>query len=308
MTLSSTPSRDAQWPPLPLDVWHETYETLHLWTQIVGKLRLESSPPVNHWWHVTLYLTSRGLTTLTIPQGARSFQVDFDFIDHRLVIAASDGAPQHIALEPKSVAAFYGEVMDALKTLDLDVPIDRRPSEIPDPIPFDQDEQHASYDPDAANRCWRVMLQTDRVFKEFRSHFRGKSSPAHFFWGGFDLAVTRFSGRPAPRHPGGIPNLPDRVVQEAYSDEVSSAGWWPGGGPVDEPIFYSYMYPEPLGFPTASVQPATAYYHPTLREFILPYESVRTAADPDAMLLAFLQSTYEAGANLADWNRSTLER
>jgi hypothetical protein len=298
----------APWPPLPLAAWQDTCATLHLWTQIAGKVRHTLSPQIAHCWSDTLYVTARGLTTSPIPFGTRVFEIDFDFIDHRLIVRTSEGAVETFELVPQSVAAFYRRLWEVLERLGLDVKIHTTPNEVADPIPFDRDERHASYDADAANRFWRVLLQADRVFKIFRARFLGKCSPVHFFWGAPDLAVTRFSGRVAPVHPGGIPNLPDRVTRDAYSHEVSSAGFWPGGGAVAEPAFYSYAYPAPVGFAEAHVEPAAAFYSKDLGEFILPYEAVRTAASPDALLLAFLQFTYEAAANLAGWDRQALER
>lgn len=296
------------WPSLPLEAWAETYATLHLWTQIVGKVRLAQSPWVNHSWHVALYVTARGLTTTPIVHGVRTFQIDFDFIAHRLILQTSDGGIGGFALEPQSVAAFYARLMEEMKKLDLHVDIYRQPNEVADPIPFDQDETHRAYDPESAHRFWRILVQADRVFKEFRARFIGKCSPVHFFWGAPDLAVTRFSGRPAPEHPGGVPNLPDWVAREAYSHEVSSCGFWPGGGPIPYAAFYSYGYPEPAGFPEAPVRPEAAFYSTDLREFILPYDAVRQSESPDQTLLDFLQSTYEAAANLAQWDRGSLER
>jgi hypothetical protein len=296
------------WPSLPLDAWAETYATLHLWTQIVGKVRLSQTPWVNHSWHVTLYVTSTGLTTSPIPYGARTFQIDFDLVRHRLVIRSSDGGQGEFALEPQSVATFYSRVIALLRTLDVQVAICRKPNEVTDPVLFHLDEVHRAYDPEYAQRFWRILVQADRVLKDFRARFVGKCSPVHFFWGAPDLAVTRFSGRRAPEHPGGIPNLPDRVTREAYSHEVSSCGFWPGGGPVPYPAFYSYAYPEPAGFSVAAVSPADAYYSPDLREFILPYDAVRTSASPDAALIDFLQATYDAAADLGGWDRASLER
>jgi len=295
------------WPELPYAAWRDSSETLHLWTQIVGKIRLARTPWLNHSWHVALYVTATGLTTTPIPDGTRSFQIDFDFIDQSLRISASDGQQRRLPLIAQPVAAFYAAVMAALAELGIDVRIDDKPNELPDPIRFGDDDVHASYDPDAAHRFWQVLRQTDRVFAKFRTGFLGKSSPVHFFWGSFDLAVTRFSGRPAPRHPGGVPNLPDAVAQEAYSHEVSSAGFWPGGGAIDYPAFYSYAYPAPEGFATARVRPDAAFFSEALGEFILPYDAVRTAADPDGALLDFLQSTYEAAAEAAKWDRAALE-
>lgn len=296
------------WPSLPLEAWAETYATLHLWTQIVGKVRLAQSPWVNHGWHVSLYVTARGLTTSPIPHGTRSFQVDFDFVAHQLILRSSDGGTGGFALEPQSVAAFYKRFMAEMERLALRVDIYRRPNEVADPIPFDQDETHRVYDAEYANRFWRVLVQADRVFKEFRARFNGKCSPVHYFWGAPDLAVTRFSGRRAPEHPGGIPNLPDWVTRDAYSHEVSSCGFWPGGGSVAYAAFYSYAYPEPAGFSTAPVKPSTAFYSADFREFILPYDAVRQSESPDSTLLDFLQSTYEAAADLAQWDRNSLER
>ncbi len=307
MSGPASATRDV-WPSLPLEAWVDTCATLHLWTQIVGKVRLAQSPWVNHSWHVTLYVTARGLTTSPIPHGARTFQIDFDFIAHRLLVQASDGGGRSFALEPQSVAAFYKRLMAELTALGLPVNIDRRPNEIADAIPFDEDEIHNSYAPEYANRFWRVLVQADRVFKQFRSRFIGKCSPVHFFWGAPDLAVTRFSGRVAPEHPGGIPNLPDWVAREAYSHEVSSCGFWPGGGPVPYAAFYSYAYPEPQGFPAAPVRPAEAFYSAEMREFLLPYDAVRESKSPDDALLDFLQCTYEAAADLARWDRAALER
>ncbi len=296
------------WPTLPLDEWKDTCATLHMWTQIVGKIRLSQTPWVNHSWHVTLYVTSRGLTTSPVPYGLKTFQIDFDFVDHKLVIETSDGNVRLIDLRPRTVADFYAEVMSALKSVGIDVAIHTTPNEIPDPIPFEEDTTHASYDADYANRFWRVLVQSDRVFKEFRAHFIGKCSPVHFFWGSFDLAVTRFSGRTAPPHPGGVPHMPDVVAREAYSHEVSSCGFWPGGGAIDYPAYYAYAYPAPEGFKDYKIKPKGAFYSSDLGEFLLPYDEVRNAKDPDAALLGFLQSTYEAAADLAKWDRAALER
>jgi len=298
----------AAWPPLPLADWRPTYETLHLWAQIVGKTRLALAPMQNHWWQVALYLTSRGLGGTPLPHGEGTVDLDFDFIDHRLVVRRSDGATRTMALRPIAVADFYAEYRALLGGLGIDARIRPYPAEIPDAIPFHEDRVHASYDGDAAQRCWRALVQADRVLRAFRGRFLGKCSPVHFWWGGFDLSCTRFSGRPAPPHPGGIPNLPDWITREAYSHECISAGWWPGGGALDEAAFYAYAYPEPAGLPQAAVRPAAASYHPVLREFILPYDAVRTADDPDAVLGEFLQSTYEAAAELAGWDRGALER
>ena len=305
--MSSAPDRDATWPSLPLEAWSDTCATLHMWLQIVGKIRLVQSPWTNHSWHVTLYVGPRGLTTSAIPYDQRSFEIVFDFIAHELVVETSDGAAARIPLEPQSVATFYRRVMDEMGRLGLRVPIHKRPNEVAEAIPFDQDEVHKAYDRDYANRFWRILVQSDRMLKRFRARFIGKCSPVHFFWGGPDLAVTRFSGRPAPPHPGGIPNLPDWVAREAYSHEVSSCGFWAGGGPVAYPAFYAYAYPEPNGFAAASVAPKGAFYSKDLREFILPYDVVRTADSPDDTLQAFLQTTYEAAAHLAKWDRAALE-
>lgn len=295
------------WPDLPYDAWKESCATLHLWTQIVGKIRLAQTPWLNHSWHVPLYVTARGLTTSPIPHGDRAFEIAFDFVDHVLAIATSDGAGRQVALKPQTVADFHAAVMAALDELGLAVRIDQRPNEIPDAIPFGRDRTHASYDAEYAHRFWRALLQADRVLKQFRTGFLGKCSPVHFFWGSFDLAVTRFSGRRAPPHPGGVPNLPDSVVREAYSHEVSSAGFWPGGGGVDYAAFYAYAYPEPQGFRSAAVRPKAAFFSEALGEFLLPYDAVRTAPDPDAALLAFLESTYAAAAEAGHWDRTALE-
>ncbi len=306
--MSSAADRDAFWPSLPFEAWSDTAATLHMWFQIVGKVRLVQSPWTNHSWHVTLYVGPRGLTTSPIPYQARSFEITFDFIAHQLVIETSDGATARIPLEPQSVAAFYRRLMDELARLGLRVAIHNKPNEVADAIPFDRDEVHKAYDREYANRFWRILVQTDRVLKLFRARFIGKCSPVHFFWGGADLAVTRFSGRKAPRHPGGIPNLPDWITREAYSHEVSSCGFWAGGGPIAYPAFYAYAYPEPAGFAAAPVGPEGAFYSTDLREFILPYDVVRQADSPDEALLTFVQATYEAAADLAKWDRLALER
>ena len=295
------------WPDLPLDSWIDTHSALHLWMQIVGKVRLAQSPWTNHSWHTTLYVTTRGLTTSPIPYEDRMFQIDFDFLDHRVVIQSTDGQTGGFALRPQSVAEFYKHFMEELIRLGLHVKIYKKPNELPDPVPFDQDDTPRAYDPEYANRFWRVLVQSDRVFKEFRSRFAGKCSPVHFFWGAPDLAVTRFSGRPAPEHPGGVPNLPDWVAREAYSQEVSSCGFWAGGGPIPYPVFYSYAYPEPEGFRNAAVQPAEAFFSTDLGEFLLPYDTVRLAPSPTDTLLDFLQTTYDAAAKLGSWDRR-LER
>jgi hypothetical protein len=295
------------WPELPTAAWRETYATLHLWTQIVGKIRLARAPWLNHSWHVTLYVTARGLTTSPIPDGVRTFQIDFDFIDHLVRISTSDGAARQFALAGQSVASFYAAIMADLADLGIHIVIDEMPNELPDPIRFSQDHQHACYDPDAVRRFFQILVNADRVFRQFRTGFLGKASPVHFFWGSFDLAVTRFSGRRAPRHPGGVPHLPDDVACEAYSHEESSAGFWPGSGAIDYPAFYSYTYPEPAGFRTMRVRPDAAFFSEALGEFILPYDAVRTAAQPEQALLEFLQSSYEAAANAAKWDRDALE-
>lgn len=300
------PEGDA-WPALPYEAWKDTCATLHMWTQIVGKVRLAQTPWLNHSWHVTLYVTARGLTTTPIPYGSRVFEIEFDFIEHALRIRTSDGAERRLPLEPRSVANFYAAVMSALSDLGVEVTIDETPNEVVDAIPFSRNDAQSAYDAEYAHRFWRVLLQADRVFKLFRTGFLGKCSPVHFFWGSFDLAVTRFSGRPAPMHPGGVPNLPDPVAQEAYSHEVSSAGFWPGGGPIDYPAFYAYAYPEPEGFRAAAVEPEGAFFSEQAGEYILPYDVVRAADAPDRALLAFLQSSYEAAADAGAWDRAALE-
>jgi hypothetical protein len=302
------PAKDKVWPALPYESWKESCATLHLWTQIVGKIRLAQTPWVNHSWHVPLYVTATGLTTSPVPYKGEAFQIDFDFVDHVLWMKTSDGHSRQIVLKPMPVAEFHAALFEQLNDLGIAVKIDNRPNEIPDAIAFTEDTVHAAYDRDAAHNFWRILLSTHHVLTYFRSAFLGKVSPVHFFWGSFDLAVTRFSGRTAPPHPGGVPNLPDAVAREAYSHEVSSAGFWPGGGGVlNEPAFYCYAYPAPEGFAAARVRPAGAYFHQTLGEFILPYEAVRTAPDPERTLIDFLQSTYEAAADLAKWDRAALE-
>jgi hypothetical protein len=296
------------WPALPLHDWIDTRDTLHMWLQIAGKVRLRLSPPINHSWHATFYLTSRGITTSPIPHGSRSFQIDFDFMDHRLIVAASDGRSGGFDLEPQPVAAFYARLMEELARLELPIRISAKPNEIPDAIPFEADEKHRAYDAGAVHRFWLGLAQADRVLKIFRSRFIGKCSPVHLFWGAMDLAVTRFSGRPAPQHPGGIPNLPDRVTREAYSHEVSSCGFWPGTAPIDYPAFYAYAYPQPPGFAEGRVRPDAAFFSTDFGEFILPYDRVRESPEPDATLLEFLQSTYELAADLGGWDRSAMER
>jgi Family of unknown function (DUF5996) len=302
-------SRTSQvpWPELPTATWRDTCETLHLWTQIVGKIRFARSPWLNHSWHVALYVTARGLTTSPIPDGTSSFQIDLDLIDHDLRISTSNGTKRQFALAGQSVASFYAAMMADLAELGIHIAIDEMPSELPEPVRFSIDNKHATYDPHAVRRFFQILVNADRVFKQFRTGFLGKASPVHFFWGSFDLAVTRFSGRRAPRHPGGVPHLPDDVACEAYSHEECSAGFWPGGGAIDYPAFYSYAYPEPKGFRTAQVRPDAAFFSEALGEFILPYDAVRTAAEPDQALLEFLQTSYEAAANAAQWDRDALE-
>ena len=301
----TVPGNDQEtWPDLPYESWRDTYATLHLWTQIVGKIRFSQTPWLNHSWNVTLYVTARGLTTSPIPYETRIFQIDFDFIDHLLLIETSDGERWQMHLAPQTVADFYATVMSGLAGLKIELKFSEIPNEIENAMRFSEDRAHAAYDAQFAHRFWKVLVQADRVFKIFRSGFIGKCSPVHFFWGSFDLAVTRFSGRRAPRHPGGVPNLSDEVVCEAYSDEVSSAGFWPGSGVIDYPAFYSYAYPEPKSFSAAAVRPEAAFYSEALHEFILPYDAVRTACSPDETLLEFLQSTYEAAANLGNWDRA----
>ncbi|WP_375487220.1 DUF5996 family protein [uncultured Mycobacterium sp.] len=293
------------WPSLRVEDWTLTRDTLHMWTQIVGKVRLAHSPMVNHWWQVTMYVTPRGLTTSAIPQGTEAFDIEFDFVDHHLVIRSSAGAARTVRLEPKSVAEFYAQTMHALDELGLHTNIQSHPNEV-DPAPrFAEDVEHKSYDAAAAHLFWRQLLHANRVLGQFRSRFVGKASPVHFFWGAMDLACTRFSGRRAPRHPGGAPNVGDWVMVEAYSHELSSCGFWPGGG--DEGAFYAYAYPEPDGFADYPVRPDEAHYSRDHGEFLVPYEVVRQAPDPDQVLLAFLQDTYEAAATRAEWDRAALE-
>jgi hypothetical protein len=293
---------DDRWPALPYEAWQDTYETLHMWTQVVGKIALAQAPPVNHSWAIALQVTARGLATRPLPHGARSFSIEFDFVHHQLAIRASDGAARMLTLAPRSVADFYGDVMATLADMDLPVKIWPMPVEIPSPIRFDEDTVHESYDAAAANRFWRILVQVERVFTEARCGFVGKISPVHFFWGSFDLAVTRFSGRPAPPRDG------PAFMRDAYSHEVISHGFWPGSGPILEPAFYAYAVPEPAGLKDASVQPAEAFYDRELGEFVLPYDGVRRGADPDARLRAFVESTYERAATLGGWDRAALER
>lgn len=299
--------RTEAWPELPYEAWQDTYATLHMWTQIVGKIRLTQTPWLNHSWHVVLYLSPRGLTTSPIPYGDRSFQLEFDFIDHALVISTGDGAVKSIGLYPRTVADFYAELMRTLAELGIEIRINDMPNELPDPIRFRQDRTHASYDAEFAARHWRLLARIEPVLFQFRTAFIGKSSPVHFFWGSFDLAVTRFSGRRAPLHPGGVPHLPDAVAQEAYSHEVSSAGFWPGNEIIPYPAFYAYAYPEPAGFAQAAIRPGEAFYSDDLHEYVLPYDAARNAENPERALMDFLMSTYDAAAVLAKWDRAALD-
>jgi Family of unknown function (DUF5996) len=298
---TSMPSAEL-WPPLPLQEWKPTYHNLHMWTQIVGKVRLELTPLVNHWWNVPLYVTARGLTTSPVPYGKDTFEIQFDFLDHKLLIERCDGVQKTLALEPRTVADFYAEFMSSLRELKIEVSIYAKPVEVLDPIPFGEDRLYRAYDADAAFRCWRILLSCDSAFKKFRARFVGKNSPVQFFWGSFDLAVTRFSGRRAPERPNA-----DLITREAYSHEVISAGWWPGGSGVEGPAFYCYTAPEPAGLAGQHVAPKSAFYHPDLKEFVLMYDDIRRAQNPEQELLQFLESTYEAGAALAHWNRAELE-
>ncbi len=294
------------WPSLDLPGWRESNATLHMWTQVIGKIRLMQMPHVNHWWQVPLYVTANGLTTALMPHGGRCFQIDFDFLAHKLIVRTGSGEARSLALEPMPVAAFYREVMDMLENLGVPVQILPRPVEVDHAIPFEEDETHRAYDPEYARRLWRTLASAEQVLAWFRSAFIGKCSPVHFFWGGFDLAVSRFSGRPAPEH-GPVQNAPLSMVREAYSHEVSSCGFWPGGMTAD-PAFYAYAYPEPAGFPEYPVEPEEAFYHQELREFLLPYDAMRKSPDPSETLLGFLQSTYAAAADLGRWDRPALER
>jgi len=291
------------WPPLPLDSWRDTRDTLQMWSQIVGKICLALSPPVNHFWNIALHVTSRGLTTPPLPYQGRTFTMTFDFLQHALVIETSDGARETLPLRAETVAAFHERLMQTLHAMGIDVRIWTMPVEVPEPIRFEEDTVHRSYDPAAARTFWEILLEMKPILESFRGEFIGKCSPVHFFWGSFDLAVTRFSGRPAPPRENA-----DAITREAYSHEVISHGWWPGGGPVNEPAFYAYAAPEPEGFKTAAVQPAAAYYHTELSEFILPYDAIRTSATPEADLQAFLRTTYDAAATLGRWDRGSLER
>lgn len=308
---ATTPSAPiGTWPELPVESWTDTRDTLHMWTQIIGKIRLARAPMVNHWWQVPLYVSPRGLTTSSVPHGTELFDIEFDFVEHQLRLRSSNGESRSVPLEPKTVAQFHDEVHTALAELDLatlstDGPISDSPVEVEQAIPFTEDTEHASYEPEFAHRFWRQLLAADRVLTRFRSRFIGKTSPVHFFWGAMDLAVTRFSGRPAPPHPGGAPNCGDWVMVEGYSHELSSCGFWPGG--TREGTFYAYAYPEPDGFASHPVDPRAASYHPDIGEFLLPYEAVRTADDPERTLLEFLQTSYEAAAEHGRWDRAALE-
>ena len=304
----TTLNRPQQWPSLDYESWKDTCTSVHLWTQMVGKIRMARTPWTNHSWHVALYVTARGLGTSPIADGARTFQIDFDFVEHLLSITTSDGSARKMQLQPRSVAAFYQELCSHLAALGLETRIHTLPNEIADAIAFEQDQHHAAYNAPAAHTWWRALAQADQVFKQFRAGFIGKCSPVHFFWGSFDLAVTRFSGRPAPMHPGGVPNCPDWVTREAYSHEVSSCGFWPGSAQLPYPLFYSYAYPEVQGFGGMPVGPPGARYDGAFHEFVLPYEVVQRSATPDAVLLEFLQGSYAAAADLAGWDRKALER
>lgn len=293
---------DTRWPPLKYEDWKDTYATLHMWTQVVGKIALAQAPPINHSWGCALQITPRGLATRTLPHEARTFTIEFDFVAHQLVIRSSDGTTRTLALAPRSVAEFYRIVLDMLRDMNLPVRIWRMPVEIPTPIAFDEDTVHHSYEREHAHRIWSILVQIERVLNEARAAFLGKCSPVHFFWGGFDVAVTRFSGRSAPPRDG------PAFMRDAYSHEVISHGFWPGSGPVLEPAFYAYAVPQPDGFELAHVEPGAAFYHRELGEFILPYDAVRTAADPDAAVRLFVDTTYEHAATLAGWDRTALER
>lgn len=307
--MSSVPIRTASsWPSLSLAEWGDTRDTLQLWSQVIGKIRLALAPMENHWWQVPFYISARGLTTSAMPYRGDAIEMVFDFLDHELRINLSSGGTAAVALKPRTVADFYREVMAVLRRLGVEIRIWPQSVEMPEAIRLDEDTTHASYDADAAQRFWRLLMQADRVLHQFRGRFLGKCSPVHFWWGGFDLSCTRFSGRPAPTHPGGIPHLADRVTREAYSHECISAGWWPGGDPIPDAAFYAYSYPVPDGCADVAVRPTAATWNPALREWILPYEAVRTSADPDAALLQFLESTYAAAARLCDWDRKALER
>jgi hypothetical protein len=296
------------WPALEYAEWKSTYETLHRWLQIVGKVRLSKEPWVNHSWSSTLYVTANGLSTSAFPVGAENLSIDFNFINHCLVLSMSTGQQIDFKLQSESVAAFYGRIMSALEELGIDAKFEPKPNELADATPFRLDNQHRSYDRECAHTCWKVLVRVNNVLKQFRARFIGKCSPVHFFWGSFDLAVSRFSGQRAPEHKGGIPNLPDIITREAYSHEVSSCGFWPGNEFYPNPAFYSYAYPEPPGFAGAKIKPSVAFYHNEMKEFILPYQAVQNAPNPEEVLLSFLQSTYEAAANLGEWPRQQLEQ
>lgn len=304
----SLPVSPDVWPKLPCTEWVDTIATLHMWTQIVGKIRLTLSPWLNQSWHVSSYVTARGMTTSAIPYEGRLFQIEFDFINHALNIEVSDGQMRTLPLEPKTVADFYKDLIASLDSLGIRVQIHASPNEVEEAIPFAEDTVHKAYDRQQANLLWQALVQSARVFGQFRARFIGKCSPVQFFWGSFDLAVTRFSGRPAPAHPGGSPNCPNWVMTEAYSEEVSSVGFWPGNAEAPDPIFYSYIYPTPEDFADSPIRPDTAFWLADLGEFVLPYEAVRTSDDPDATLTDFLQSTYEAAARVAGWDRGRHER
>lgn len=305
--MTSTGATPRIWPVLPTDAWAGTLESLHLWTQVVGKIRLEYSPWLNHSWSVPLYVSTRGLRTSVIPYGVETVELEFDFLDGHLDIHASTGQHRSVELRPQSVAGFYSEVLDAMRGIGMPVAINSMPSEIPDAVRFNEDTDERAYDPGHALALWRALVQADRVLTRFRAGFKGKASPVHFFWGSFDLATTRFSGRIAPPHPGGIPNFPDDVAREAYSHEVTSVGFWPGNRHAPEPIFYSYAYPTPDGFPAAAIEPTEARWLDDLGEFALPYSAVVAADSPDATLLSFFDSTHAAAAELAHWDRAALE-
>jgi Family of unknown function (DUF5996) len=296
------------WPDLPLNAWRNTYDTLHMWAQIVGKTRLALAPMENHWWQVPLYVTVRGLTTSPMPHRNTSFSVDFDFISHELIVQTSSGARRSLSLAPMTVADFFAQYLQALHGLGIEPAIYASPVEVQTAIPFAQDTQHAGYDREAVQCCWRILVDTERVLRRYRGRFTGKQSPIHFFWGSFDLAATRFSGRRAPKHPGGAPHCPDWVMVEAYSHECSSCGFWPGDGAAQQPSFYAYAYPQPAGYAQRRVEPAAAHYDLQAREFLLPYAALRAAPQPDEMLLQFFQSTYEAAADLGNWDRTALDR
>jgi hypothetical protein len=306
--MASRPEEEAElWPALPYEAWKETLATLHMWLQIVGKIRVALAPWVNHQWHVTLHVTSRGLTSRPLPCDGGTFQIDLDLLDHHLLISKSDGREGRVMLEPRTVADFYHALMGELRQMGIAVTIHESPNEVPDPIPFRENERDGDYDREYVERFFQVVSGTARVFEDFRGGFVGKCSPVHFFWGAMDLAVTRFSGRRAPEHPGGFPNLPDWVTREAYSHEVSSAGFWPGGETAPYPLFYSYAYPSPAGYPDASVRPGVARWDPGLAEFVLPYDEVRGSSSPEDDLMAFLVSTYDVAASLGRWDRSSVE-